>query len=129
MKKQLLALGLVFVIGCAGVGVAVLLTNNSAYPASCKTVGTVHAVTIRNDKPSQAHITAHRCDRLKIINEDSKPREMAFGKHDDHIPYDGITERVLKQKESFSVILDKSGDYLVHDHFDDTVQITFTVRN
>ncbi len=82
---------------------------------------------IEGGKVKPAHIAAKLCDRLTVTNLDNKDRKMAFGQHDEHVTYDGITEKLLRQNESLSVRLVKPGDYRFHDHYDDAVQGTFTV--
>ncbi len=87
-----------------------------------------YKVVIQDDKVAPAHTAAKLCDTLTVINLDSKDRLMAFGKHEAHISYDGISERLLGRGESFKVTLIKSGDYLFHDHDDDTIKGTFSVQ-
>jgi hypothetical protein len=86
-----------------------------------------HTITIQNDKASPGHISALQCDKLTIINKDEEVREIAFGPHDDHVPYDGITERVLGKDQSLTVTLVQVGNFRVHDHIHNEVQATFTV--
>ena len=95
--------------------------------ATCTHTGATHLVTIRNSKAQPAHTTAKLCDKLKIENQDAQVRLMAFGIHDKHQPYDGIEERALDKNQSFTVTLNQSGNFLFHDHLDDSAQGTFTV--
>jgi hypothetical protein len=73
--------------------------------------------------------TAKLCDRLTITNQDPVNRLMAFGIHDRHITYDGITTQQLRSNQSFSVTLVQPGNYIFHDHLDDDVEASFTVTN
>src|SRR3989344_4139794 len=66
-----------------------------------------HQVRIRADKASPAHIDAKLCDKLTITNRDDRDRLMAFGQHDNHISYDGVSERVLGKGQSLTVTLVK----------------------
>jgi hypothetical protein len=88
-----------------------------------------HKVVIRNGRAIPAHTTAKKCDSLTIVNMGAKDRLMAFGRHDSHISYDGISERNLSTGQSLTVTLVRPGDYLFHDHLDDSVKGTFTVEN
>lgn len=88
----------------------------------------VHRVVIRNDKVVPAHTDAKRCDTLVITNMDDKPRVIAFGVHDRHVAYDGVTERYLSYKGTFQVKLIQPGkNFLFHDHEQDEVQGTFSI--
>ncbi len=87
-----------------------------------------YMVTIERNVVSPAHIDAGLCGRLTIVNRDDRSRLVAFGVHDSHQPYDGVKERVLSKDQRMTVTLNQPGDYLFHDHFDDAVQGTFTVR-
>lgn len=86
-----------------------------------------HEMEIKNDKFSPALVKAVKCDTLVIKNLDNKGRLIAFGKHDKHIAYDGVTERYLLKNEEFKVTLNKTGDFLIHDHNQDEVQASFIV--
>lgn len=99
----------------------------AAYP-KCHGKYTARTVKIQNDKVIPAHTVAQRCDTLTIINLDDRDRIVAFGQHEHHTAYDGITERYLNQKGKFSVTLIQPGNFRFHDHDDDTAQGTFTVR-
>jgi hypothetical protein len=98
----------------------------AVYP-KCQGRHETHEVTIRNDKVVPQHTDAKRCDTLTITNLDAQDRIVAFGQHEHHTAYDGITERYLNQKGKFSVTLVQPGNFRFHDHDDDTVQGTFTV--
>jgi hypothetical protein len=88
---------------------------------------TTHTVTIKNDQASPSHISAQQCDKLTIINQDDETRLVAFGLHDAHTSYDGITEKPLQKGQSLTVTLVQTGNFRVHDHVHDEVQATFTV--
>lgn len=88
-----------------------------------------YKAVIEGGKVKPAHIAAKLCDRLTITNLDDKSRNMAFGRHEKHVSYDGVTEKLLRRGESLSVMLVKPGDYIFHDHYDDGVRATFTVTD
>ncbi len=87
-----------------------------------------YTVTIQENKVSPVHTEARLCGRLTIINRDDRSRLIAFGVHDSHRPYDGVEERVLSKDQQMTVTLNQPGDFKFHDHFDDTVEGTFTVH-
>lgn len=88
-----------------------------------------HKVVIQNDKVSPEYTTAPKCDMLTITNLDNKYRLIAFGPHDNHVPYDEVTERLLSKGQSFTVTLNQTGTFSFHDHLHDEVQGTFTVTD
>ncbi len=88
---------------------------------------TIHKVVIENDRVTPSHTDAKQCDTLVITNLDDKDRVMAFGKHESHVSYDGISERLLSQGQSLTVTLGQAGTFPFHDHAQESVQGTFTV--
>jgi hypothetical protein len=84
-------------------------------------------VVIENSQLSVAHVDAKLCDTLTLINKDTRLRVMAFGQHDNHQAYDGVTEQVLAEGQSLTVTLNQLGTFRFHDHTQDEVQGTFTV--
>lgn len=86
-----------------------------------------HTVIISSDNVIPTSTEGRLCDTLTIVNRDARDRLIALGRHDSHISYDGVSEKVLGKDESLQLTLIKTGNYLFHDHQDDTVQGTFTV--
>lgn len=103
--------------------------SSNVLPATvgCNHSQTTHIVIIQDNTTSPEHIEALLCDKLTITNNDDKLRYIAFGVHNEHITYDGITEKNLKKGESFTVTLNQSGSYIFHDHNQEEVEATFTV--
>lgn len=137
MKRAKIAiLGVVALLIMVAIASVVVLLASKALgtPAhhnetvTCTGTDTDYIVTIQNSQLSINDIHAHRCDKLTVINEDKTLRLMAFGQHDHHQSYDGVTEKVLAQGQSFSVVLDQTGSFTFHDHLHDEVQGTFTVQ-
>lgn len=95
--------------------------------APCTQHGVMHAITVHGNSVTPAHTTAKLCDTLTITNADDQIRLMAFGPHDHHQPYDGVTERTLAQNQSLTVVLNQAGTFTFHDHLDDAAAGTFTV--
>lgn len=119
------------VVGITAWGANAWLTNESKPKqpdaVACTTLGENHRVIIKNDAASQTLITGRLCDTLTITNEDPTFRVMAFGPHEDHQSYNGITEKLLEQGQSLTVVMDKIGTYHFHDHIHDEVAGDFTV--
>lgn len=134
--KQLKYLGilLVGVAICAGLAIGISKLAGHAEKASadntatCTKKGQNHTVIINNSAVIPVNTSAKLCDTLTIKNTDSQVRLMAFGEHDHHEPYDGVTERVLDQNQSFTVTLNQAGTFKFHDHLDDSAQGTFIVK-
>ncbi len=89
--------------------------------SACKQKGVEHLVTIKNDTVVPAHTTGKLCDTLTVTNTDDVLRYMAFGRHDEHQPYDGVSEKTIEKGQSFTVTMDEPGDYKFHDHLHDGV--------
>lgn len=104
------------------------LRDNEPQRITCKITGAVHSLIITDNHVSAQHTSARLCDKLTIVNADDKLRLIAFGIHDRHAPYGGITEQTLKPGESLSVTLDQRGAYTFHDHLDEGVQGAFVVQ-
>lgn len=129
-----------FILAAAGVGYGInraatsYLASESkptptkaATPVSCSGEHATHTVIIHNEAMDPSHTYAPLCDKLTIINTDAKTRVMAFGVHDKHVAYDGVTETILAPNESVTVTLNQAGTFLFHDHDDETVAGEFTV--
>jgi hypothetical protein len=136
MKKiQILAVVIGFIIVAAMVLGAVYYLGNryltSGSPAAnavaCSGRHPTHTVTIQHDAASPRHTRAALCDTLTITNADDEPRLIAFGLHEHHQPYDGITERLLGKDQSLTISLNQAGTYRFHDHIHDEVMGDFTV--
>lgn len=104
-----------------------LLSHQASPQMTCEHGGAPHIVVIKDEQLTPGHVSAKLCDALTIINEDARLRLMAFGEHDHHEAYDGVSEQVLAEGQSLTVTLNKAGTYKFHDHSDDKVSGTFTV--
>lgn len=102
--------------------------TSRAATVDCATTNTTYTVTVQHSRLSTSSVHARLCDRLTIVNDDPTLRLMAFGPHDHHQPYDGITEQVLAQGQSLSVTLNQAGTFTFHDHLHDELQGTFTIQ-
>ncbi|MGZ6004526.1 MAG: hypothetical protein ACXWLH_00050 [Candidatus Saccharimonadales bacterium] len=88
---------------------------------------THYSLTVKSEAIMPDHLYAKLCDTMTVVNDSNKGRLMAFGPHEDHLPYDGITERYLNISEEFTVTLDQHGTFLIHDHNQPEVNALFTV--
>lgn len=89
--------------------------------------GQGYIATIKDERVAPLRTEAKICDQLTIVNKDNHTRLIAFGQHDHHIAYDGTEEKLLAQNQSFTITLNQTGEYIFHDHDDDTVRGTFVV--
>lgn len=131
---------ILFVIGSiALVGLIIVIVTTLAKQAlgnekqsrtkvECSQPGTEYLVTIQNGQPTITDIQAKTCDQLTIMNSDDQLRLIAFGVHEDHETYNGITEQTLEKNDKFTVTLNETGRYTFHDHLNDTFLGTFTVE-
>jgi hypothetical protein len=114
-----------------GTSVASSFYMNQKYATAhsgCPSGGTSHVVTVKNGAALPMNTIAKQCDTLTITNADSTTYEMAFGLHEDHVPYDGVAEKTLTKNQSLTLTLKEVGNFRFHDHLGDIVQGTFTVQ-
>ena len=137
--KKLTGVGIVVGLAVTGMGISAgvgYLTENylknepkktPVTVSDCKQKGKNHLITLQDDQMLPKHTEAKLCDTLTVVNRDPRVRLMAFGVHSRHIHYDGVSEKELETEQSFSVTLNQTGTYKVHDHLQDEVQGNFTV--
>ena len=94
----------------------------------CGSPKVIHFVVIEHGKVKPEHTETNRCDKLSIVNKDNVLRLVAFGQHDHHIEYDGVSEKALTLNQQLTITLDHAGNFRFHDHLHDEVQGTFTVK-
>ncbi len=135
LKVPLVAIVIVFAV-VATIGLSISLSNllsGSAEESETSTCDsgryTTHRVVIKNNVVKPLKTIAQLCDKLIITNQDPNIRLIAFGEHDNHMTYDGVVEKPLRQDQSLSVTLNKSGDFKFHDHIHDELQGTFQVND
>ncbi|HEY8992407.1 MAG TPA: hypothetical protein VIM37_00995 [Candidatus Microsaccharimonas sp.] len=133
-KKMILVIGLVgvVIIGLTFGGLwavsAYLDQQYASLHDGCYPNKPNHTIVVKDDKATPSTEVANRCDTLTVTNLDDESREMAFGVHDKHTAYDGITEEILTKGQSFTVTLVQTGSFKVHDHEHDEVQAVFQVK-
>jgi len=103
-------------------------SSHASSTVACTTYGVDHLVTIKDDRASQTTIVGRLCDTLTIVNEDPTFREIAFGPHEEHQAYDGVTAKLLEKGQSLKVVMNQVGAYHFHDHIHDEVEGDFIVR-
>lgn len=136
IKVFLVVMGVV-VLSAATIPLAIWLTHtqtaqheNARRRCEDSTIKHVtHRVVVENNKVMPEHTVAKLCDTLIITNKDANERLMAFGQHDKHMSYNGVSEKFLRHNQSLEVVLITSGDYLFHDHEDEAVGGTFSVKD
>lgn len=127
-----------FVVGAALVGGITyyaanhFLADNSQTASkifTCATRHVNHQVKIQYSVIMPIHTQARLCDSLTITNRDDRLRLIAFGPHDHHAAYDGVTEKTLGLDQSLTITLNQLGTYSFHDHIADQLVGSFTVSN
>jgi plastocyanin len=128
-KKTTLALiSLVFVVLLASVLLTFGHGTGSGAGKCADTKSAAYTVAIQNNRVSLTDIHGKLCDTVTFINKDKITREIAFGPHEDHVPYDGVGEKFLNQNQRFTITLNQTGTFHWHDHEHDEVSGYFTVR-
>lgn len=87
-----------------------------------------HQVTIIKGKVEPLHTTAAKCDTLTFSTADSVVRDIAFGPHQQHQVYAGVTELIVEKGQSQTMTLSDVGTYHFHDHLNPQVAGDFTVK-
>lgn len=137
MKKIVAVLFGGIIVISAAVFIIVHITTRSHFQAQqadtpktiqCTKIGFTRTVHIAQNTITPQHLTAKACDQLVLINDDDVTRLMAFGRHDHHQAYDGVTEKILTKGQSLNVALNELGTYTFHDHLHDQLigQLTVT---
>jgi plastocyanin len=88
--------------------------NSSAQPQS-------RIIMIMDNHVEPSITNARLCDTVTITNMDNVAREIAFGPHENHVAYDGVSEKVLNLGQTLTITLNKAGDVHFHDHLHDEV--------
>lgn len=133
MKKSIVIACVVVIAGGVIFGVAGYIADKyltgEREKSLCHGVGAAHRVSISGNAMRPHQTRAARCDTLTITNNDTALRRIAFGQHDRHQAYDGVTEKVLKKGENLTVTLNQTGTFTLHDHLHDEVTGEFTVSD
>ena len=123
-----LVVGLIFTLGAIRLIGVYLDRQYAGLHEGCAPRQMNHLVVVKDNVISPSDFTANRCETLTVTNLDDSERMMAFGVHEQHVAYDGVSEKVLQKGESFTVVLIQTGSFKVHDHDNDEVKSTFEVK-
>ncbi len=102
--------------------------QQSSYHSCPKTFKDIQVV-LKGNQAIPDHISGKLCDSLTFTNRDNAIRLIAFGPHDHHAAYDGITSETLDTNQSLKIVLNQVGNFEFHDHLLDVIKGTFTVSN
>ena len=86
-----------------------------------------HQVDINQGKVSDTYVRGKLCDTIRFTNSDKLAREIGFGNHHSHQPYDGFGEKIINQGQSFTIVLNQTGMFSWHDHLHEEVAGDFNV--
>jgi hypothetical protein len=95
---------------------------------TCSSTGASVKVTLSDAGFSSKSITTHHCDVLEVRNTSSKTADLALGHHDHHLAYPGFIESRLAPDSKESITLYESGEFTMHDHFNDDHETTLTIK-
>lgn len=126
-SKLWLVFGGASILALAGAWILLAQIKPADGTAVCRVTGQTHEVTILDDKVTPLTTEAMFCDKITFTNKAKVQRLMAFGVHDKHVSYDGVSERLLAQGQSFTITLNRSGRYHFHDHHQESVEGYFNV--
>lgn len=128
-NKPIIILVLVICV-VLGLSVLQLVNGKSSADNSCLTqvIGVVrHTVSISGGKASSTQLKANQCDLLTIVNKDDISRRIVFGANTQRVTYDGVSEMNLTKDQSFTVTLNRTGEYYFYDSNHSDVRGYFTV--
>lgn len=133
-RKIILAVVVVFLLLAATIPAAIWVTRSQTAQLAndrdrCQTgQHAARHVAFESDQVVPASTNAKLCDSLTFTNRASQTILLAFGPHEHHISYDGISERLLEPGQNTTITLVKAGTYNFHDHIGDLLKGSFTVN-
>lgn len=113
-------------ITIASVLLLVLLSSKTT-AATCEQKGRSHAITISKGKVSPATTEVKLCDSVTITNADPETRKIGFGDHGNHKEYAGVTQKLMRSGQSFTITVTETGTVGFHDHYYHDTQGTLVV--
>ena len=126
-QRFVIIIVIILSVGAIGGAVFAITSHPKTQANACAANPTTYEVSIKDSRVLPITTMAHVCDKLKFTNYDNVTREISFGPHEDHIPYDGVAEKTLNQNQSFTIVLNQTGLYHFHDHLHDEVMGYFNV--
>lgn len=115
------------VVIAAAIGVVIAVQPFDKVTSKCDDPGMTHRMSVGKDAVTPADVQGVQCDILTITNDTGGDRTIMFGHVEHMVAYDGVTEKQLKNGESFSIRLYEKGEFHFHEHETDLVG-TFAVR-
>jgi hypothetical protein len=121
--------GLIVFVLVGGLGLAFSMGKSSGNQKDeCEgKFGFSSMVHITDGKVSEDDLNLKLCDKIMFMNSDAVTREIGFGQHDEHVSYNGISEKILNEGQMFTITLNQTGKFHWHDHLHDEVEGYFTV--
>jgi len=108
-------------------GEAVYQVNGDQTGTCPGTGGKDHMVMLTNNEASPAHVDAHLCDTLTIMNMDAPTRHLEFGTPSKPATYAGETGQTAYPNRNLVITLTQLGTYQYHDHALGKLSGDFTV--
>ena len=104
-------------------------THTGSKSISCATPATQHAViTFTPSGISPATSIVDRCTEVTVRNMTDQKVIVALGGHSHHVSYPGFTESELEPGQSYRFRAAQGGTYPIHDHDDNRLAGTLTVK-
>ena len=113
------------------IGVAITLNRPNTASANCSTYGQDVPVILANDEFKPSVISAHQCDRIVLINQDTQPYRIEIGEYTNHVAYPGYYADTIPAGSGLSFVAHKAGGYKLHDHLRGkaTAQLQISARD
>lgn len=109
--------------------VALAMSGSKTTASACQQKGATRTVTINKGIVSPASTEAKLCDDVTIINIDPETRKIGFGEHNKHKTYSGVSEKILRKGQSFTITVTETGTIGFHDHYHHDTEGTLIVTN
>jgi hypothetical protein len=139
-KNPMVLIGLVFI--AFGIGLYDVISHTALGPerqdtssqsaavAKACSANTNHRykLTVGDTSITPDSLTAQRCDTVTVVNASKQNVIPALGPHEHHIVYPGFEEHVLTPGQSYTFRLSRAGTISLHDHDDESLRATITVK-
>jgi cytochrome o ubiquinol oxidase operon protein cyoD len=90
--------------------------------------GKNYTIELKGNKATPRHTDARLCDTILFVNLDDETRDIEFGVHDLHTMYAGEGGKSIRPGRNMSLRLTELGTFKFHDHIQDAISGTFTVK-
>lgn len=103
--------------------------HTSSKSISCTTPATQHAlIAFTPSGVSPVTTIVDRCTEVTVHNMTNQEVIVALGGHSHHVSYPGFMESELEPGQSYSFRAAQGGTYPIHDHDDNRLAGTLTVK-